>query len=82
MAISEIQTRTTGKLRKGPPCSVCQLLDQLNGPEAQALTDLLSDPTVRYSWLSRELATEGHDLGAYVLARHARGDCAAGTKLR
>jgi hypothetical protein len=73
------------KVRKGPPCTVCEAVKRLehDKPEdAAALVRLLSDPLVRYSELSEALAGEGLDLSAGTLSRHARGRCEARTKLR
>lgn len=82
MAISNIADRAGPKARKGPPCSVCTLLDRLPDAEREALLQLLRDPEWRYADIARELMTEGYDLSAYTLGHHARGDCAARTKLR
>ena len=73
---------TTAKVRKGPPCSVCEALDRLSEDDGAALTRLLSDPAVRYTELSSALMGEGLDLSAGTLSRHARGRCEARTKLR
>jgi DNA invertase Pin-like site-specific DNA recombinase len=76
---------TNDKPVKGPTCTVCVELDRLERerPEdAAALLRLLSDRDVRYAALSDALATEGLDLAAGTLSRHARGRCEAKTKLR
>jgi len=70
------------KVRKGPPCTVCEALKRIEPEDAEALIRLLSDPDVRYSELSDALAGEGLDLSAGTLSRHARGRCEARTKLR
>ena len=70
------------KVRKGPPCTVCEALKRIEPEDAEALIRLLSDPDVRYSELSDALAGEGFDLSAGTLSRHARGRCEARTKLR
>ena len=70
------------KVRKGPPCTVCEKMGTLPAEEAAALTRLLSDPGVRYTELSTALAGEGIDLSAGTLSRHARGRCEAREKLR
>ena len=70
------------KVRKGPPCTVCEALKRIEPEDAEALVRLLSDPDVRYSELSDALAGEGLDLSAGTLSRHARGRCEARTKLR
>ena len=80
MAIRDITEQT--KIRKGPPCTVCEKLTTLPDVEAAALVTLLSDPTWRYRALSDELAKEGHELAPFVLSRHAKGQCAARVKLR
>lgn len=67
---------------RGPACTVCRLLDTLPPVEAGALRKLLSDPLWRYSDLSDALAEEGHKIKAFTLARHARGQCSAGDRLR
>jgi hypothetical protein len=73
---------STSKVRKGPPCSVCEALGRLPEDEQAALLRLLSDHTVRYTELSAALAGEGLDMSAGTLSRHARGRCEARTKLR
>lgn len=80
MAIRDITEQT--KIRKGPPCSVCETLGRLPAEEATALRALLTDPTWRYTKLSDELRSEGVDLEPFVLSRHARGKCAARERLR
>ena len=80
MAISDITEQT--KVRKGPPCTVCETLGRLPQEEAAALRALLADPTWRYTKLSDELAKEGVDLASGVLSWHARGRCAARERLR
>ena len=80
MAISDITAQA--KIRKGPPCSVCEVLGSLPQPEADALRELLADPTWRYTTLSQDLLAEGIDLAPFVLSRHARGACVARERLR
>ena len=70
------------KVRKGPPCTVCEALKRLEPEDAAALTRLLSDRGVRYTELSAALAGEGLELSDGTLSRHARGRCEARTKLR
>lgn len=81
MAITDITEQA--KTRKGPPCSVCETLANLTGPEQQALRSLLEDPTWRYTELSVELREKADlDLAPHVLSRHARGQCTARERLR
>lgn len=81
MAISDLVV-SSEKVRKGPPCTVCEAIERLPEKDSAALVRLLSDPTVRYTELSSALAGEGLDLGASTLSRHSRGRCEARTKLR
>lgn len=82
MAIADLYAAGAPEAIKGPPCAVCNLLGTLEDGEAAALRRLLSDPLWRYTALSEALAAEGHKIPAHTLARHARGTCAAGEKLR
>jgi hypothetical protein len=84
MAIVDIEA-ATGKVRKGPPCEVCEALSTLPESESAALRGLLADPTVRYSALSEALLNDPDsslDINAFTLSRHARGKCAARERLR
>lgn len=82
MALAQIAASTPGNPDKGPTCAVCLLHAALEPTEAAALVAMLSDPRWRYSALSEALAGEGYDIHQGTLARHARGQCAARTKLR
>ena len=82
MTISDIRNLDVPAPSKGPSCTVCLLLEELPEDEAQALRDLLSDSRWRYTALAEALRTEGHDVAAYVLSRHGRGQCQAKTKCR
>lgn len=82
MAIADLYAAGAPEAVKGPPCATCHLLGSLEAPEAAALRRLLADPLWRYSALSEALAAEGHKVPAQTLARHARGQCSAGEKLR
>ncbi len=81
MAITDIKP-VNQKAIPGPICAVCKLTTALPEAEAEALNGLLSDGTVRYTWLSDELRDQGHNLSAFVLSHHARGRCGSGRKLR
>lgn len=85
MTIANIKAAASTKVRKGPPCEVCDLLDRLTDTEASALRELLADTTVRYSVLADALRDDPDtdiDIPANTLSRHARGGCAARDKLR
>jgi hypothetical protein len=78
-----LATAAQARVRKGPPCSVCTLIESLPDGESQALVTLLSDPGVRYSWLADQLRDQGiADIDAGGYARHARGGCLSRVKLR
>lgn len=82
MALSELAKTAPNDSIRGPACKVCQLLAGLDKPESDALLSMLANPGWRYSSLSEALATEGYDMPQGTLARHARGQCSARTKLR
>lgn len=82
MALTELAATTPTKTQKGPTCSVCITIADLPPDEAAALNDLLADPRWRYTTLADALAEQGYPLKSFVLGRHARGECAAGIKLR
>ena len=84
MAIAKIEP-TRAKVRKGPPCEVCQALETIPADEAAGLLRLLSDKTERYTELSDKLENDEDtplQLSAFQLSRHARGRCLANQKLR
>lgn len=86
MSISTIKASIQdATVRKGPPCGACDFLGTLSLDEADGLVALLADPAVRYTALADALLADPDydvDLSSNTLARHARGLCAARTKLR
>jgi hypothetical protein len=82
VAISDLAASQPGQLPKGPTCGVCITLDHLDDIEAAALRSLLANKGWRYTELSERLTAEGINLPAFVLSRHARGQCQANDKLR
>ena len=82
MAVSDLVHRA------GTPhktCATCHALETLDDAKAAVLVDLLSNPVVKYSELSHELASDPDwllSIDSQALGRHARGLCAAKTKLR
>lgn len=84
MAISQLDP-TAGTTNRGPRCLVCVALANLDPADAKALRGHLSNPAWRYTELSDALAADKDtplDLKPFILARHARGECAAGERLR
>lgn len=85
MALVDLAKQASTDARKGPTCSVCMALAELEPSESAALRSLLSNPRWRYSELSERLRNDPDtplDLNAHSLARHARGGCSAHEKLR
>lgn len=83
MAISDLAKRVEEKLWQ--KCLVCDTLETLPDVEAAALKDLLANPRVRYSELSKDLAEDADYptvIPADTLARHAKGNCSAREVLR
>ena len=83
MAISELAQ--PGKTNRGPTCQVCIALGDLSDKDAAALRGHLANRAWRFTELSDALAADPDtplDLKPFILARHARGQCAAGEKLR
>lgn len=82
MPIVDIAAEQTPTTPPGPTCTVCQKLAELPDPEANALRALMANPAWRYQVLAERLRSEGVDLSAGSLSRHARGRCLAREKLR
>ena len=82
-SVTDLLNATNTQPRKGPPCTVCQLLERLPNEDRGALVTLLSDPGVRYTWLADQLREQGiADVDAAAFGRHSRGACCARVKLR
>lgn len=77
-----IANLTPDRVKKGPTCEVCIVLDRIDPKEAEALRGHLSNPAWRYNALADALRDEGIDLPGFTLSRHARGQCGAREKLR
>ena len=86
MAIADLSPTTA--TNKGPTCKVCQTIARLEAEkpsEAKALVGHLKNPEWRFTDLSDALFQDSGgtvNLPEYCLSRHARGQCAARTKLR
>lgn len=88
MGISSIAKTTAGNIIKGPSCTVCRALDELPKDDAAGLLELLSDRARRFTEIA-DLIHEDEDTPDWVrkihhstYARHAKGQCAARTRLR
>lgn len=60
---------------KGPRCSICQLLDDLESSERQALEMVLQNPRIPSREISETLSGSGHYASARMLSYHRRGLC-------
>lgn len=67
-------------------CAACHAMNSLPDAQAAVLVDLLSNSAIKYSELADEINADPDwpisDLDRQALSRHARGRCAAKTKLR
>lgn len=63
---------------KGPRCTVCSLLDDLEPTDAKILSEALADHAYTHNGISRALRAEGHNITASTLSRHRKGECAGG----
>lgn len=71
-----LRERALSSVRKaGGLCSIGKLRDGLAPSDLAELDDLLSDISIPSSAIASALRDEGHEVGAYSLARHRRGDC-------
>jgi len=57
-------------------CGMCSLLDDLSEAERAKVNELLQNPKIGKSQLSKVLTKNGHEIKSGVLTRHARGECA------
>lgn len=60
--------------RKGPRCSVANLLDTLDDDDRQALLDAFASD-LQHAQITRALKAEGHRVGDQTIARHRGGEC-------
>ena len=74
MSLAE-RLRSVSKEPKGPPCTIRLLLDGMTKEDAQALTDVLADPTVQSRAIWRALVAEGYEISDSPVTRHRKGIC-------
>jgi hypothetical protein len=85
VAISDLANLEPSPARKGPSCTVCQALEQIDPDEAAGLRSLLANPRWRYSEIADRIAADPDtplEIPHQTLARHAKGHCAARERLR
>lgn len=63
------------EIRRGPGCTVCLLLAELDESESEALAGLLANQKVASAALSRVLTAHGHKVAEGTLSRHRLGKC-------
>ena len=61
--------------RKGPRCTMCDLMDILDKRDSTALAAALADETFTHAAISRALRAEGHKVSAITVGRHRKGEC-------
>lgn len=64
-----------GRTLKGPRCTVCHLLSDLDDGNAKVLRDALADPNYTHNGIARALRAEGYQVGASTISRHRKGEC-------
>lgn len=70
--------KTHAPTRKGPMCTVCSLLGQLDKGDRKALDGALADISYTHNGISRALRAEGHNVASQAVSRHRKGECAGG----
>lgn len=70
------QLHAAPRLRKGPPCTVSVILDQLDSDDRDALQTALNDRLVGTATIFRVLTGNGFQVGLNAVQRHRRGECA------
>ena len=63
-------------IKKGPPCSVSLLLEDLNDEDRAAVIEAMADAKIPSTAIDRALLKEGYRVGSHSLQRHRRGECA------
>lgn len=74
------QLRTQPSVRKGPPCTMSVILDDLQGNDKEALVAALNDTTVMHSTIYRVLTKNGFPVSLNTVQRHRRGECRCGNR--
>jgi hypothetical protein len=64
--------------KKGPPCSVGVIINQLSPDDLVALNDALADLTITGRAITAALTAEGYKVRDYAVNRHRRGICMCG----
>lgn len=59
----------------GQPCSVAVAIADMADDDRSAFLTALGSPTVNKAEVARALRRSGHDVSAWTLRHHARGEC-------
>lgn len=59
--------------KKGPTCTVCQMLAELDEETASEIAAALDDPSLPHVVLSRALAAIGYEIKGNTVGRHRNG---------
>lgn len=84
MALSEHRNDPPAGFKRGPQCTVCITLDALPDDDATTLREWMADPRRTFNWIADQTADDPDTptLGHHAIARHAKGRCFAGDRLR
>lgn len=61
--------------RKGPTCSLCAILTNIDKKDSQDLNDALADSTVYSTIICKALVRRGFRMNASTVSRHRKGEC-------
>jgi hypothetical protein len=61
--------------RRGPRCTMCGLLENLDDADSSALQKALDDTVVTSAVIMRTLRRQGHPVRDEAIRRHRRGEC-------
>lgn len=59
----------------GPKCSVCRVLEVIEGDDREALVWALSHEDIMSTKISQALQRDGHQVAPIAVQRHRRGEC-------
>lgn len=61
--------------RKGPGCTLCKLLADLDATDSAALKAALADEQFSHAGIARALRESGHHIAAMTVGRHRKREC-------
>jgi hypothetical protein len=81
MSLRESLQTQAQRIKKGPPCSIGIIIEQLPEDDAEALQQAFHDPYVTGRAITAALRAEGYSARDYNVNRHRRGLCLCGEAL-